>query len=489
MTDESLHGLLERALTAFEHREEEEALLRMLEAWRESRSERLAALVDTLSNRLMARMPPNWSQPSAPATPRHRPMDMARLLPDFLWPTNWGDAEQLSRQLEDFRTWPADPRLTPVLVTLTRMNISTHRQVLQGLCGLFAHLRDPRSLDTLRRLTRRKGPDGQHGQHFQRVLDAIIQHELVPLDEQALALCEALEGAIGARADTEARNAPLREALLARVYAHPDDDSARMVLADHLQEQGDALGEFIMLQYASQPDAARVRELLEKHSVTWQVPLGPHVTPEHTRFERGFPVAVQMNVGRRESLTPPGPAWGTVESIDWNGSGPPEAAAWLAHPHVHALKRLSRTRGAIGRGLGAHGLGVRSLELQGRLSTEAPDIFTSLTGLPHLTSVEIPQAETRDVMLCATSPMARRLKRFTVSVRTDWTLEATPSEAVTVSVALFNRERYGEFAAAIRHAVGFGTQGLRIRVPPDLDSTERQFLERATAAYAHVEWT
>ncbi|QDE80750.1 TIGR02996 domain-containing protein [Myxococcus xanthus] len=308
----------------------------------------------------------------------------------------------------------------------------------------------------------RLGADDRHGQQFEGIIELITLHEVLAVDAEALALCVALEESLFARAEFEARSAPIREALLARVYTYPDDDSARLVLADHLLEQGDAQCEFIMLQCSSQPDEARVRELLGKHSDAWQVPLGPLVAPAYTRFERGFPVAVQMNVERRPllPLPSPGPAWGTVREIDWEWSGPPEAAAWLAHPHVHGLQHLRRTRAVIGRRLGAHGLGVQRLELQGRLVVEAPEIFTALSGLPRLTWVDIPNADLRDVALCATSPIARRLERFTLSVRRNWTLAATPSEPVTVSVTLLERERCGQLSAAIRDAVGFGNRGL-----------------------------
>jgi hypothetical protein len=65
-------------------------------------------------------------------------------------------------------------------------------------------------------------------------------------------------------------------------------------------------------------------------------------------------------------------------------------------------------------------------------------------------------ADARDVGLCATSPLARRLERFTASVPGAWTLEATPSAEVTVSATLLTEQRCGELARVIRAAVGFG---------------------------------
>ncbi|WP_164012315.1 TIGR02996 domain-containing protein [Pyxidicoccus trucidator] len=488
MAESVLNGPLARALAAFEQREEEEALLRLLEVWRESRSERIAALVERVSDRLIAGMPRLPCQPFSPAMQQQRPIDLPRMLDGLLETAKQGLVEPLCRQLEGFRKWPADPRLTPALAAIARLNVTYHRQVLQDLCGLFMYLRDSRSLEALRRLGARQGAEDRHGGQFEGVIELITLQELPPLDAETRALVDALEEAIGARAEAEARSAPVREALLARVYAHPEDDSARLVLADHLLEQGDPLGDFIMLQCASQPDEARVRALLGKYAVPWQAPLGPLIAPSQTRFERGFPVAVQMAVERRQPLPPPGPAWGTVEAIDWNWSGPPEGAAWLADPHLHAVTQLSRTRAAIGRRLGAHALRLRSLELQGRLTVEAPEIFTALAALPHLTRVDLPDADPRDVSLCANSPLARRLERFTASVLGAWTLAATPSEEVTVAVTLLSSERFGQLAAVIRDAVGFGTRGLRLHSPHPLDSQALAMLEGAAAAYAHVEW-
>jgi uncharacterized protein (TIGR02996 family) len=489
MTENILHGLLARALASFEQREEEEALLRLLETWRESRSERIAALVETLSDRLIAGMPLLPCQPTSPAMQTHRPIDLPRLLPGFLETAARGEPEPLCRLFDAFRRWPSDPRLTTALAAISRMGISSSRQVLHDLCGLFMNLRDPRSVEALRALGARLGAEDRHGRQFESIIEVITLQELPPMDVEARALCAALEDALRARAEAEARSAPLREALLARVYAHPKDDSARLVLADHLLEQGDPWGEFIMLQYAARPDEARLRELLAKHAVAWHVPLGPLVDPRTTRFERGFPFAVQMDVERRPPLplAPPGRAWGTVEEIDWRWSGPPEAAAWLADPHVHSLQRLRKTRAAIGRRLGAHGLGVRRVELQGGLIVQAPEMLTALAGLPHLTWVDIPEADPRDAKLCATSPLARRLERFTMETA-GWTLAATPSEAVTVSLTLLDRERCRQLAAVLRDVVGFGTRGLRISSRPELDSEERQRLEDAAADYEYVEW-
>ncbi|MCP3143809.1 TIGR02996 domain-containing protein [Pyxidicoccus xibeiensis] len=278
------------------------------------------------------------------------------------------------------------------------------------------------------------------------------------------------------------------EELLSRVYSHPDDDSARLVLADLLLEQDDPLGEFIMLQCASQPDEARVRALLQQHGLTWQAPLGPLIHPGATRFERGFPVSVRMSFFQQPRPAP-GPAWGTVREISLRGSLTPLAADWLASPHLHAVTRMHGMHAAIARRLGAYPLPVRRLEVEGRAYREShPDTFLALSALPHLTWVDVPDAAPGDVSQCATSPMARRLERFTASSSEDWFLAATPSEEVTVSVTLLREEGVGELEAAIRAAVGFGTRALRLVSRPRLEGASLRLLKEAAAAYARTEW-
>jgi len=60
--------------------------------------------------------------------------------------------------------------------------------------------------------------------------------------------------------------------LLRAILENPDDDRARTVYADALQEQGDPRGEFIALSLATGKDAAaRAKELLDAHrQKTWQ---------------------------------------------------------------------------------------------------------------------------------------------------------------------------------------------------------------------------
>lgn len=485
-----LNGLLERALAAFERREEEEALRLLLDAWRESRSVRIATLVQKLSDRLTVGLPPCGPLSTAFSGGLPRPTGMPRLLDWLRSVANEGDAETLERQLRNARTWPEDPRLIPVLRTLARWPVARNVDVIAALRDLFIQLRDPRTEDDVQALLQAMGSWTSYEEALARLQgrkDAPPVLSLdVALDPGARAACEALEGALALREEAEAGQLPLRDTLLARVYAHPEDDAARLVLADHLLEQGDPLGEFIMLQCSARPDEARIRELLAQHGLAWQAPLGPLIRPDATRFERGFPVAVRLRVTRRE-WPAPGPAWGTVREISGDPAVTSTVAGWFAHPHLHAVTFLRALPSPFVPQLGAYPLPVRRLELSGGQPIEEA-LFLKLSTLPHLTWVEVTEASSRDVGLCASSPLASRLERFTATRTDAWSLEATPSEEVPVRATLLNGAHCRTLAEVIRAAAGFGGRALHVQGRRLAEPEGARLLEAASSAYERVEW-
>ncbi|MCP3140392.1 TIGR02996 domain-containing protein [Pyxidicoccus xibeiensis] len=485
--------LLALALAAFEEDREQEALLHLLDAWRESRSERVAVLVEKLSTRLTDGLVPLPCEPSSVAMELQRPLDLPRMFGALQETADRGLARELGEQLGALRKWPADPRLFTPLRALARSRIAHDLQVLDALCDLFLSLRDPRALPVLRELL--AGLPPRMRDRAERLGAIVVWAESpeapsleVLLDAKERALCDVLEADLDARDAARSRSSAVRGELLARVYASPEDDSARLVLADHLLEQGDPLGEFIMLQYSPQPDELRLAALLRAHRVPWQAPLGPLVDPAHTRFERGFPVEVRLSLRNRRSLPPPGPAWSTVQDLDWGWSGPPEGGDWLAHPHLRSVTRLRRTRAVIARRLGAHALRLWRLELRGGLALQAPDVFTALSGLPHLTWVELHDGEPRDVGLCAVSALARRLERFESSVAGAWSLVVTGPVGVTVEATLVDTERLDVLLEAVRASAGFEARLLRFHARCRLQTSEMRRIERAGADFPSFSW-
>jgi uncharacterized protein (TIGR02996 family) len=124
-------------------------------------------------------------------------------------------------------------------------------------------------------------------------------------------------------AASEARAKPAADtgdALWAAVWANPEDDGPRSVLADFLSERDDPRGEFIALQLARDAgtiDAAgkkREKELLKRHKKAWLGPIGPLIQPHYMRFERGFLVtcSIEPNAALEKKLGKH-PAWSTIK--------------------------------------------------------------------------------------------------------------------------------------------------------------------------------
>ena len=112
-------------------------------------------------------------------------------------------------------------------------------------------------------------------------------------------------------------------ALWQAIYAAPDDDAPRAVLADVLQERGDPRGELIALQlrehagHASAEAIARATRLVKELGVRWLGNL--HPITRYATMQRGFLHRVMFaNISAttdRDRLLAD-PAFGTVEEID-----------------------------------------------------------------------------------------------------------------------------------------------------------------------------
>jgi uncharacterized protein (TIGR02996 family) len=138
------------------------------------------------------------------------------------------------------------------------------------------------------------------------------------------------------------------EALLADVYANPEDDAPRMVLADLLMERGDPRGEFIALQIerartGAEP-SARELQLQKKHGKQWLGALAPVLSwgkgYAKTTFRRGFVAKADiiLSVGKKLDPIKRDLAWTTVEELD--GPSWPFDLLWTAP--LRALRRIDR---------------------------------------------------------------------------------------------------------------------------------------------------
>lgn len=130
------------------------------------------------------------------------------------------------------------------------------------------------------------------------------------------------------------------EELYRAVFAAPEDDGPRLVLADALQERGDPRGEFISLQLQTpraQRSERRMQKLLERHRSEFLRGLAPAVMPEATqRWERGF--LSEASVVLHGELVE-APDWATVKKLEVLFSGTPPLE--LASEHMRSLREIT----------------------------------------------------------------------------------------------------------------------------------------------------
>ena len=103
------------------------------------------------------------------------------------------------------------------------------------------------------------------------------------------------------RTNTDLTDEKIQQRFREMIYAEPDNDDARLVYADYLQERGDPRGEFIALQYArdaSAPESFEYKHLhfqVESMCYTWgqrfigeDLPGFEFPTGEAVYFYKGF---------------------------------------------------------------------------------------------------------------------------------------------------------------------------------------------------------
>ncbi len=133
---------------------------------------------------------------------------------------------------------------------------------------------------------------------------------------------------------------PELERYFQAVYAAPGDVSAKLVLADVLQERGDPRGEFISLQLQpTRPKRIELRleKLLERYRAAFLNPLAPVVRPDGQVWEHGFLVECRAAL---DGSTVDAPEWGTVRKLAQVGNAA-SLPAELTSPHMTALRELT----------------------------------------------------------------------------------------------------------------------------------------------------
>jgi len=343
-------GDLGRARAALESGDAGAALDALLQAWRAVPHQAVGRLVCAVGRRARPVALAGQGARSRGADWDRRAServaaDLTLLLDELVLPS----AQATALRLEALADWPSDPRFAEAAVRLFRSPpFSTFGQRVFW--------------DTLERLVE-KSPVPDLATQLEE-----IPHDLDVVRESARALvavsrrwfasgaptlrraelehCQAMTRLC---APTASRGATSEEAFLARIFADPSSDEARLVYADWLQERGDPRGELIALQCRrSKRTTAREEALLRLHAKTWLGPLGAVVRLSGLVFERGFP-AVGHLAGPLSALRRVAghPAWSTFRALEVGRVPSHEPAV------VQMIVELSK-RGIAMTGLDAH---------------------------------------------------------------------------------------------------------------------------------------
>jgi uncharacterized protein (TIGR02996 family) len=338
--------------------DEEAALELLVGCWGDWRAAELAEVIEQLTERLSSKVPPvsgvgslSERQAGLAAAAQRRSAMLPRLFaalpngygrnaPEWLaalskWPPSPVIASQLARWLEHppFRT-KARGRCFPPMLEVLEVQ------------------RDPRTLPVLRRLAakeRRLDTIGKLGLGSWKVLQGLVQRaaEWAPAPTPT-ALEQALIDRLRERLIPPKAPPPsvTLEALYAAVYEQPDDDTARLILADVLQEAGDPRGELIALQLgraaAGGKPSKRERQLLGAWLPDWLGPLEPALMKAGIVFERGFLAACAYNGVPLPQLSS-WPQWTTVTHLDVAHSTvwAQGTAGLLLSPGLKSLRHLA----------------------------------------------------------------------------------------------------------------------------------------------------
>jgi uncharacterized protein (TIGR02996 family) len=228
-----------------------------------------------------------------------------------------------------------DPRVVTGVLTWLEAPPYRARTALpffRACAKVLAEANDPRVRDALLDLaTRYKSiVDSSVGDDIalllRRTAESIDQVKPGPLspalEKKAVeleALFETERAQLKRTAKAEQTSQQSDDALLAAVYASPDDDGPRLVFADALTERGEVRGEFIALQIqrargtSTPAGLRRERELIgpTKHKAEWGFPL---TQGGDCRFSRGFPVHLELQPKTAKALIG-NPALRTVQTL------------------------------------------------------------------------------------------------------------------------------------------------------------------------------
>jgi len=457
-------------------------------AWRACRAPELAALVERAAERFPTGELPAaaamkqraWMEAWLAAARARAPYDGRRLLGALDEVARAHRGSVVAACLDELVGEADDPSLTLPACALAgvaggTVSFGSWGKVLTRLFTILERSGDPRAVDALRALAAdaAANPEARgtstSAALVERIPKAIAKLEkrltenggAAELDAATAARARAalalVDGELPEAAEEGAAAPSAEEALYAAVLADPDDEEARAVWADALQQRGDARGELIALQLAAASGNAKAAKaaakLVKAHWRAWVGPLAPAIVTSTVEFDRGLLDACATDV-RRKAVADAifgHPGWGTVRRLTFGGYGALtgamrrlkeavnvpepalEALATISLPRLRALSVVpSPTRGADD-GLSA-----------GRPVGRGLKALAAARGLPSLTSLSLwfRDREWRDRYFdrgpddyrwVFAAPFGAQLESF--AVRGDW--PDWPDDRLADWVALF----------------------------------------------------
>jgi uncharacterized protein (TIGR02996 family) len=229
--------------------------------------------------------------------------------------------EQGDRALAALDPLPDDPRMTLMFVKClfaARWPGSGAAPLWTRIMDRLVALRDVRAIGPLR-------DAAEQPPHFLGIKHTRwIQQRLRETADALVTACEGRTLTVPSQWFVEfSTSAP--KGTVGAVWANPDDDATRLVVADALHEEGDPWGEFITIGFklAAGNGSAELKEraatLLRKHAQAFGGPIA-FITRKGTwRFEKGFLVSVVANRSlvqrRRWDEAATAPHWATVREL------------------------------------------------------------------------------------------------------------------------------------------------------------------------------
>jgi len=325
------------------------ALSAALDLWKDSRSPGLAGIIDQLSAALPAEK--DFDDAVKKAATTNLTARLATLTADVRF------AEACDRVIA-LENLPPDPRVAAQLNAFLAVPPFTAQSSRDFWNSLFEQLAgthaDPRTITMLTPLLP-KYDQIFGGTKMGESTAAKIAKLLKALNPRfAEAEFEPVPAAILALVPKQAPKAATpaagsEEALLAAVYANPDDDAPRQVLADALMEKNDPRGEFITLQFRraagetlTPAETKKEKQLIEAHQKQWLGPLYDMVYKDQNVFERGFLAQCRLRLlGGKIRAAMNHPGWNTVREISLSTGGTLEHGTnLLLQPAMRNLKAL-----------------------------------------------------------------------------------------------------------------------------------------------------